>query len=114
MRILFKVLLTAAALLVAAYWVPGIIVESFYTALVVALVLGLLNLVVKPLIVLLTLPLNIITLGLFTLVINAGLFWFVSTFVKGFYVDGFVPAFIGALLVTVVVWVGQKFFDHND
>jgi len=114
MRILFKVLLTAAALLVVAYYVPGVIVESFYTALVVALVLGLLNLVVKPLIILLTLPLNILTLGLFTLVINAGLFWLVSTFVKGFYVDGFVPAFLGALVISIVSWLGQKLLDRND
>lgn len=114
MRIIFKVLLTAAALLGVAYYVPGVGVENFYTALIVAVVLGLLNLVVRPLIVLLTLPITILTLGLFTLVINAGIFWFVSTFVKGFYVDGFVPAFLGALIVSVVSWLGQKLFDRND
>ncbi len=114
MRLILKVLLTAAALLLVAYYVPGVAVASFYTALVVAIVLGLLNLVVKPILVLLTLPITLLSLGLFTLVINAGLFWFAGTFVKGFSVDGFVPAFIGALIVSVISWLGQKLFDRND
>ena len=104
MRILIKILTTAVALLLVAYLVPGFAVASFYTAFIVAVVLGLVNLIIKPIVILLTLPLNILTLGLFTFVINALLLWFVSTFIKGFAIDGFMPAFIGALIISVVSW----------
>lgn len=114
MNILFKIVLTALAVLGASYLVPGIFVESFYVALIVAVVLAVLNLIVKPIIVVLTLPINIVTLGLFTLVINAGLFWIAAYFVDGFTVQRFLDAFIGALLVSVVVWVGHKFLPDND
>lgn len=114
MHTLFKILLTALAVLAVPYLIPGIFVESFYVALVVAVVLAVLNLIVKPLIIVLTLPINILTLGLFTLVINAGLFWLAAYFVDGFTIDGFLDAFIGALLVSVVVWVGHKLISDND
>lgn len=114
MRILFKIVLTALAVLGVAYFVPGVFVESFYVALIVAVVLAVLNLIVKPIILLLTLPINIITLGLFTLVINAGLFGLAAYFVDGFTIDRFIDAFIGALLVSVVVWIGHKFLPDND
>lgn len=114
MKILFRIVLSALAVLAASYLVPDIFVESFYVALIVAVVLAVLNLIVKPVVVLLTLPINLVTLGLFTLVINAGLFWLASYFVPGFTVDGFVASFVGALLVSVVVWVGYKFLPDND
>ncbi|MCR4275087.1 MAG: phage holin family protein [Candidatus Campbellbacteria bacterium] len=114
MNILYKIILTALAVLGASYLIPGIVVESFYVALIVAVVLAVLNLIVKPIIILLTLPINIITLGFFTLVINAGLFWLAAYFVDGFLVERFIDAFIGALLVSVVVWVGHKFLPDND
>ena len=115
MKILFKIVLTALAVLGAAYLLPEFVsVESFYVAFIVAVVLAVLNLIVKPIIILLTLPINLITLGLFTLVINAGLFWLASYFVDGFEVVGFAGAFVGALLVSVVVWVGHKLIpDHH-
>lgn len=104
MRLLIKWLLYALALMLITYLVPGISVASFYTALIAALILGLINALIKPVILVLTLPFNIITLGLFTLIVNAFLFWLASTAVKGFMVAGFWPAFWGALAMWVVGW----------
>ncbi|MFA6486321.1 MAG: phage holin family protein [Candidatus Magasanikbacteria bacterium] len=105
MNLLLRWLISAGTLMLVAYYVPGIAVVSFYSALIAALVLGLINAVIRPLALLLTLPVNILTLGLFTFVINALMFWFASSIVKGFYVSGFWPAFWGALIVSVVGWV---------
>jgi putative membrane protein len=91
--------------MLVAYYVPGIAVVSFYAALITALILGLINAIIRPLAVLLTLPVNILTLGLFTLVINALMFWLASSVVKGFYVSGFAAAFWGALIMWLVGWV---------
>ena len=96
------------ALLLIARLVPGVSVDSWYTALVVAVLLAVINVTIKPLLLLLTLPLTLLTFGLFTLVINAALFWFVASFVEGFSVDGFVSAFLGALALSVVNWVVSK------
>src|ERR1700690_1641618 len=97
-KALVYVLGTAVALLLIANYVPGIAVANLYTALVVAVVWGILGLTVRPVLKLLTLPINIITFGLFSLVLNALLFWFLSTFIKGFIVSGFIPALIGTIL----------------
>ena len=95
-------ILNAVALLVVAYLLPGITVASFGSALIAALVLGLLNTVIKPLLILLTLPLTIVTLGLFLLVLNALVFWFAGSILKGFQVDGFWWAVIGAIVYSLV------------
>ena len=105
MTLLLRWLISALTLLLLAYYLPGIGVTGFYAALITALVLGLINALIRPLIILLTLPINILTLGLFTLVINALLFWFVSTIVKGFEVAGFWPAFWGALILSLASWL---------
>jgi putative membrane protein len=105
MQLLLRWILNAGTLLVLAYYLPGLEVSGFYAALITALVLGLVNAVIRPLVILLTLPINILTLGLFTFIINALLFWFVSTVVKGFEVAGFWPAFWGALIMSLVSWV---------
>lgn len=84
---------------------PGFVVSSFYTAAIVALILGVLNITVKPILLLLTLPITLLTLGLFTLIINAFLLWFIATFVSGFAVTGFAPAFFGGLIVAAVNWI---------
>lgn len=104
MRLLLRWLLSALSLLAITYIVKGIVVNNFYAALVAALVLGLVNALIRPIIIILTLPFNVITLGLFTLIINAFMFWFASTLVKGFSVAGFWPAFLGALLMWVFNW----------
>jgi putative membrane protein len=100
MRLILRWLINALALIVATKFIAGFQVESFYAAVIAALILGLLNAVVRPVLVLLTLPVNIVTLGLFTFVINAGLVWFMSTFVQGVAVDGFLPA----LMVAIFLW----------
>jgi putative membrane protein len=114
MQLLLRLLINALAILLVAYFVPGVMVASFLTALVVALVLGLLNVIIKPLLLILTLPINILTLGLFTLVINALLFWFASTFISGFSVSGFAAAFFGALIVTAVNFFAHRVIADND
>jgi putative membrane protein len=108
MKIIIRILITALALVLVANLIPGIEVENFYAAIIAALILGLLNIFVKPLLVLLTLPITILTLGLFMFVINAGLFLFASSFVKGFSVDGFLPALIGSLLVSIISAIGNS------
>ena len=105
MRLLLRWLINTLALLGIAYYLPGVGVSGFYAALITALILGLVNAIIRPLLVVLTLPINLLTLGLFTLVINAALFWFVSTVVEGFTVAGFWPAFWGALILSVVSWI---------
>lgn len=94
-------LASAFAIVVVAYYVPGFKVDTFTTALVVALVLGIINTVIKPIILILTLPINILTLGLFTFVVNAALILLVAQFVPGFVVVGFMPALVAA----VVLWL---------
>ncbi len=100
MRLLLRWLINALALLALNQFVAGFHVESFYAAVIAALVLGLLNAVVRPILIVLTLPVTIVTLGLFTFVINAGLIWFMSSFVKGVEVAGFLPA----LVVAIILW----------
>jgi len=105
MKLLLRWVINAGTLLLLASYLPGISVSGWYTALITALLLGLLNALLKPILVFLTLPVNILTLGLFTFVINALLFWFVATVVKGFAVTGFWSAFFGALIISVINWL---------
>ena len=100
-------LINALALLALPYLVPSVQVESFFTALVAALILGLVNTLIRPLIVLLTLPVTVLTLGLFIFVINALLFWFVASFVKGFYVEGFWSALSGWIVYALISWAAS-------
>ena len=104
MTLLAVWIINALSLLALSYLFDSIRVESFYTALVVALVLGLINAVIRPVLIVLTLPINIVTLGLFTFVINGLLFWFVASFVKGFYVAGFGSAVWGAIAYSLLSW----------
>jgi putative membrane protein len=105
MRILLVWLINTLALIAVAYLVPSISVSSFTSALVAALILGLVNAVIRPILVLLTLPVTILTLGLFILVINGLLFWLVGSFVPGFVVHGFWAGFIGSILFSIVSWL---------
>lgn len=100
--ILLRWLLNAIALLLIANLLPGFHVDSFYAALIAALVLGLVNILIKPILLLLTLPITIVSLGLFTLVINALMLLLVSSVVKGFTIDTFGVAFLGAILLWLV------------
>ncbi|GMQ95335.1 MAG: phage holin family protein [Patescibacteria group bacterium] len=114
MIILAKWLIVALSLLLTAYLLPGIQVASLYIALIVALFLGVVNVVLKPILVILTLPINILTLGLFTFVINGFLFWLLSTFIKGFEVDGLLVAILGAFVVSVLSLLGNAFIGGRD
>lgn len=102
MELILIWILNAVALLVVAYILPGITVASFGSALIAALVLGLLNALVKPVLIILTLPITVVTLGLFLLVLNALVFWFAGSILKGFQVNGFWWAVIGAIVYSIV------------
>ncbi len=104
-----RLLVNAVALLLVAYFVPGVHVNGFLAALLVALILGIVNTVLRPILILLSLPLEILTLGLFTLVINAALFYFVAKLHIGLSVDGFQAAFLGSLLLSIVSFVLSAF-----
>ncbi len=102
MSILISWFVSALVILVASYLLPGVHIAGFLTALVVAVVLGIINAILKPILVILTLPINILTLGLFTLVINAFLVLLTSAIVPGFKVDGFLWAFIFSILLSII------------
>ena len=102
MRILLKWLLSAVALLAVTYLYSGVQVQSFGSALLAAAVIGLLNMVVRPVLVILTLPVTIVTLGLFLFVINALLFWAASGLLGGFHVNGFLAALLGSLIYSLL------------
>jgi putative membrane protein len=104
MKLLIVWIINAVALLALPYVFDSIRIDGFYTALIAALILGLINAVIRPVLVLLTLPLTLITLGLFIFVINGLLFWFVASFVKGFHVAGFWPAVFGAIVYSLISW----------
>jgi putative membrane protein len=101
MKIIVRWLLLAAALLLVAYLYPGVTVASFSSALIAALVLGVFNTLVRPLLVLLTLPVTLLTLGLFLFVINALMFWAAASVLDGFNVAGFGAALIGSLIYSL-------------
>jgi putative membrane protein len=102
MHLLIRWIVNAAALMLVAYLYPGVAITSFGAALIAALVLGLVNAVVRPILVILTLPVTLLTLGLFLFVINALLFWFVAEVVQGFHVSGFGAALLGSILYSII------------
>ena len=102
MILLLKWLALALAIMFVGWIIPGITISSFMTALVASAVIALVNIFIKPVLVFLTLPINIITLGLFILVINALLFMFVAYLVPGVEIDGFWSAFWGAVILSIL------------
>ncbi|MDP2632084.1 MAG: phage holin family protein [Candidatus Uhrbacteria bacterium] len=102
MSLILRWLINAVALLALTQILSGFEVSSFYIALIAALIIGLLNAVIRPLLIVLTLPINVLTLGLFTFVINALIIWFVSTFVSGFAIAGFWVALLAAIILWAV------------
>ena len=105
MKLLLVWMLNALALIAVAYYVPNIHVADFLTALMAALVIGLVNMLVKPILVILTLPITILTLGLFILVINGLLFYAVGNWLNGFEVETLTAGMIGALVYSVLSWL---------
>jgi putative membrane protein len=105
MRILLKILLNAAAILIAAYFMEGIVLRSTGAALIAGLVLGIVNVVVRPVLLILTFPITLLTLGLFIFIVNAICLALTAALVPGFEVASFWSALGGALVVTVVSWL---------
>ena len=105
MGFLLRVVVNALAIMLAASIVPGIAVDGLVAALAAAVLLGLINAFVRPVLLILTLPITLLTLGLFLLVLNGFCFWLVAWLVKGFHVAGFGSALLGALVVSVVSWI---------
>ena len=104
LRILAVWLINTVALAAVAYLMPSVSIASPGAALVAALVLGLVNTLIRPVLVLLTLPVTVLTLGLFIFVLNGLLFWFVGSFIEGFVVQGFWSGVFGAILFSIVSW----------
>ena len=100
--ILLRWLINAGAILLISYIIRGIEVEGVFPALAAAAVLGILNAIIRPILLILTLPINILTLGLFTFVLNGAMLALTAKVVKGFWVDGFWPAVIGALFLSLI------------
>jgi putative membrane protein len=118
MKMLVRWLLLAAALLLVANLYPGVVVKSFGSALIAAFVLGLFNALLRPILVLLTLPVTLVTLGLFLFVINALLFYFAASVLDGLSVTGFGAALIGSLIYSlcgIVIDIAlERLFDRGD
>lgn len=110
-KAIIKWAVLAGAVVLAAKFIPGITVASWTTAFWVGLVLGIINTFIKPVLSILSIPINIITLGMFGIVLNALLFWAATYFVSGFVVASFLPALLGSLLVALVMAVADFFLD---
>lgn len=109
MKFIIRLFLTALSLILVTYMIPGIGVDSFLVALVAALLLGVLNAIIKPILIFLTFPITVLTLGLFILIINGLLFFVVASVINGFTVDGFWYAVIGSVLVSIISGIAHKF-----
>ncbi len=114
MNFIIKILVTGLVVLVGAYMLPGVWVSGFGTALVVALVLAFMNALVKPVLILLTIPVTILTLGLFLLVINAAIILFTDFLISGFEVEGFWWALVYSLLLSALMWVAEGLTGTKD
>jgi len=116
MKLLLVWLINAAALFALPYLFDSIRVDTFYTALIVALILSILNTVVRPILLVLTLPITLLTLGLFIFILNGLLLWFVASFVQGFTIAGFWPAVFGAIVYSLISWAASALLlgDKNS
>ena len=109
MSFIVHLIINMVAILMIAYLLPKVIrVDGFLPALLAAFLLGIVNAILRPILVFLTLPLTLLTLGLFLLVINGLMLWLVSALVRGFYVNGFWGAIFGSILISIVSWIFSK------
>jgi putative membrane protein len=113
-NILIRLLISAVAIMGGAYFIPGVKVNNFGTALVLAVVLALLNFFVRPLLIIFTFPVTLLTLGLFLLVINVIIIYLATYFVKDFRVEGFVSALLFSLVISVISWLLHLFFGGKS
>jgi putative membrane protein len=114
MGFIIKVLITAVAVYLAAYLLPGVTITNIQTTIIVALVLALLNTFIKPILIILTIPITILTLGLFLLVINALMVKWAAGLVNGFHVDGWWSALLVSLIVTIVSYILNGIIGDRD
>ena len=110
MNLLLKWLVMVLAIMISAYLIPGVTVAGFWTALWLALFLGVVNILLKPILILITLPINILTLGLFTFVINALIILLASSVINGFSVDGFWTAMLFSVVLSLVSYILNSIF----
>ena len=109
MKLLLVWLINAAALFALPYMFKSIQIDTFTTALIVALILSIVNTIIRPILFVLTLPITVLSLGLFIFVLNGLLFWMVASFVKGFTIAGFWPAVFGAIVYSLISWAATSF-----
>ncbi len=105
MKILLRWLIMAGSILIAAQLITGVMVSGLWAALWLAVFLAVINIILRPILILITLPINVLTLGLFTFVINAILVWLSSTIIKGFEVSGFLPALLFSIVLSVISYL---------
>lgn len=110
---ILRVLVAALGLWLATEWVPGINVSTATTLVLAALLLGVVNAIVRPIVVILTLPFTLLTLGLFLLIVNAAMLGLVAAFLPSFSIAGFWPAFWAAIVVSIVSWIGSVLFKKD-
>jgi putative membrane protein len=110
MFFIFRLLIHMVAILIISYLLPRLIrVEGMWAALVAAFLLGIVNAILRPILVFFTLPITVLTFGLFLLVINGLMLWLVSAIVRGFHVNGFWGAVLGSILISIVSWILSRF-----
>lgn len=113
MFFVFRLIINMVAILIISYLFPRMIrVDGFLAALVAAFLLGVVNAIIRPVLILLTLPLTVVTLGLFLLVVNGLMLWLVSALVRGFQVNGFWGAVLGSVLISIVSWILSRFLPY--
>lgn len=113
LSIILRWIINAVVIILITYIVPGFLVETFYTALIVSMVLALVNAFIKPIVMFLTLPINLLTLGLFTFVTNGLMFWIVSSIVKGFTITNFWSAILAAVVYSLISMI-ISYFDSSS
>jgi putative membrane protein len=114
-RLILRTLVGMLGLWLAATFVPGVEIRDNMTILIAALIMGVVNAVIRPIVTILTIPITFLTLGLFLLIVNAAMFSLTAYFIEGFSVGGFWPALFGAIVTGLVNWVGQMVIGpHGD
>jgi len=114
MKLFVHWILSAIGILLTAYFIPGFTVESFAAALVASVILGILNILVWPVLMIVTLPFTIVTFGFFLFVVNAVVLKFGAALVPGFSIEGFLPAVLGAVFLTAIGWLVKLLFKDNS
>lgn len=114
MHLIIRLIINAVAFYLIATYLPGFHVDSFGAALIAALIFGVINAIIRPIVLLVTLPLTLVTLGLFIVIINALMFWLTAAIAPGFKVDGFGAALLGAIIMMVVSFVVSHVFKAEE